>query len=158
MDVHGGSIRCSVIKGEGISDRAKWWQIASERDQDFSNPNFLSYRKLRQNIVDTQANVTDSLLYYKAVGKKVVGYGASAKGTVFLNTCGVTTELLSTVYDNTVLKQGKFIPGRHQRVINHDELDQINPDKVFLLAWNHYKEIVAKESQYADKFFSFRQV
>ena len=47
----------------------------------------------------------------KAEGKRIIGYGASAKGNTLLNTCGISTKELDYIIDNTPFKQGKIAPG-----------------------------------------------
>jgi len=45
-------------------------------------------------------------------GKRVVGYGAPAKGNTLLNYCGVRTDLLDFTVDRNPHKQGLFLPAR----------------------------------------------
>ena len=49
----------------------------------------------------------------KAAGRRVAAYGAAAKGNTFLNYCGTTTADVAAVYDASLAKQGRFLPGSH---------------------------------------------
>jgi hypothetical protein len=49
----------------------------------------------------------------KAQYKRVVGYGASAKGCTLVPYCGITLETLDYVVDRSPFKQGHFTPGIH---------------------------------------------
>ena len=82
-----------------------------------------------------------------SVGKEIVGYGATAKSTTVLNYCKIGTSLISRIYDNTPIKQGKFSPGTHVPIVSYDTFKEDNPENVVLFAWNHAKEIYEKEKE-----------
>lgn len=77
----------------------------------------------------------------RAEGKKLVGYGAAAKGNTFLNTCGVTRDTLGAVADANPEKQGRLLPGTHIPVISPGALLAERPDYVLILPWNLKGEI-----------------
>ena len=77
-------------------------------------------------------------------GQKLIGLGAPARGVVILNYCKFGPETLEYVIDDTVLKQGKLIPGMHVPVKGWEALD-VNPGASFLLlSWNYEREILSK--------------
>jgi novobiocin biosynthesis protein NovU/D-mycarose 3-C-methyltransferase len=84
----------------------------------------------------------------KAEGKRIIGYGASAKGNTLLNTCGLTSRELDYIIDNTPFKQNKIAPGSGIPVRPPDSLLKDQPDYALLLAWNFAKEIVGRETEY----------
>jgi C-methyltransferase C-terminal domain/Putative zinc binding domain/Methyltransferase domain len=84
----------------------------------------------------------------KAQGKRIIGYGASAKGNTLLNTCGLTTKELDYIIDNTPFKQGKLTPGSLIPVLPPERLLQDQPDYALLLAWNFAPEIVKRETEF----------
>ena len=51
------------------------------------------------------------LIDAKRRGKRVVGYGAAAKGNTLLNFAGIRPDLISYVVDRNPAKQDKFLPG-----------------------------------------------
>jgi SAM-dependent methyltransferase len=74
--------------------------------------------------------------------KKVVGYGAPAKGNTLLNAAGVS---LDYIVDDNPLKQGLYTPGMHVPVYGSEALKNEDDDLVFVpLAWNFFEEIKAK--------------
>ncbi len=83
----------------------------------------------------------------KKKGKKIVGYGAPAKGSTLLNFYGIGRETLDYVIDTTPLKQGLFIPGVHVPILHPDVIYQLKPDYVLLLAWNYSDSILKKEKK-----------
>lgn len=81
-------------------------------------------------------------------GKRVVGYGASAKGNVLLNYCNIGTEIISYIVDSIHYKQGRFTPGTHIPIYPETRLEKDNPTHALLLAWNFADEILRKQAGY----------
>src|SRR5262249_9658511 len=72
----------------------------------------------------------------RAAGKRVVGYGAPAKGNTLLNYCGIGTELIEFTVDRNPLKQGRFLPGSHIPIYAPEKIEESRPDCVVILPWN----------------------
>ena len=83
-----------------------------------------------------------------AGGKRVIGYGASAKGNTLLNTCGLTTKDLDYIIDNTPFKQNKVAPGSWLPIRPPEWLMRDKPDYALILAWNFAPEILRRETDY----------
>lgn len=86
------------------------------------------------------------LLEQKKAGKKLVAYGAAAKGNTLLNYCGVKKDLIEFVVDASPHKQGKFLPGSHIPVVAEEEIKKTKPDYVLVLPWNIKNEITEQLS------------
>jgi len=84
----------------------------------------------------------------KSQGKRIIGYGASAKGNTLLNTCGLGTRELDYIIDNTPFKQDKIAPGSWLPIRPPERLLQDRPDYALLLAWNFAPEIVKREMEF----------
>ncbi len=81
-------------------------------------------------------------------GKRVIGYGASAKGNTLLNTCSLNCDDLDYIIDNTPFKQGRLAPGSLIPVMPPERLLEDQPDFALLLAWNFSEEIIGRETEY----------
>ncbi|HUB26112.1 MAG TPA: class I SAM-dependent methyltransferase, partial [Tepidisphaeraceae bacterium] len=112
--VHGGTIRCTAVHGEGVDSSIAQW-IDRETSQGLSDPK--AFEPLARKVTGERAALRKSLVDLVAAGKKVVGYGAPAKGTVVLNYCQIGTDLLPAVIDSTPAKQGWHVPGTHQPIL-----------------------------------------
>lgn len=86
-----------------------------------------------------------------ADGKIVVGYGASAKATQWINSCGFTRKHLKWVCDSTHQKQWAFMPGTDIPVVDEGALTRDLPDYAICFAWNFADEIIAKEKIFREK-------
>lgn len=74
--------------------------------------------------------------------RPVIGYGASANGTVILNYLNIAPEY---VIDDNPLKQGKFIPGVNVPIYNNNHLVFDKRDlNIIILAYHLFDEISAK--------------
>ena len=79
-------------------------------------------------------------------GKKIIAFGAAAKGNTFLNYCGVKSDIIECVVDDTPSKQGKYLPQSHIPVVSRDYFKNNKPDIIIILPWNFKKEISEKLS------------
>lgn len=84
------------------------------------------------------------LIEAKQTGRKVVGYGAAAKGNTLLNYAGVRPDLLPYVVDRNPAKQDKFLPGCRIPIVAETQLRQTQPDYVIILPWNLRDEVMAQ--------------
>ena len=78
--------------------------------------------------------------------KRVVGYGAAAKGNTLLNYAGVKSDLLPVIFDAATAKQGKFMPGSHIPILSHEHLSAETADYVLILPWNIADEVVERNA------------
>ncbi|MGH8352859.1 MAG: methyltransferase domain-containing protein, partial [Pseudomonas sp.] len=90
------------------------------------------------------------LLQAKAEGKRVVGYGAAAKGNTLLNYAGVRSDLLAWVADANPHKQGKYLPGSRIPVVAPARIAEERPDYVLVLPWNLLEEVTAQLAEVRD--------
>ena len=86
------------------------------------------------------------LIQQKKAGKKVVAYGAAAKGNTLLNFAGVKPDLLPFVADAATAKQGHFMPGSHIEIVTPEALSASRPDYVLILPWNIASEVIAQNA------------
>jgi hypothetical protein len=78
------------------------------------------------------------LLQAKREGRRVLGYGASAKGNTLLNYAGIQADLLPAVPDRAPSKQGIRLLGSQIHVISTVQLTGETADALLVLAWNRY--------------------
>ncbi len=75
-------------------------------------------------------------------GKRIVGYGAPAKGNTMLNYCGIGTDFIDFTCDLNPHKQGSFLPGTHIPIRSPDAIDAERPDVILILPWNLKDEVM----------------
>ena len=84
----------------------------------------------------------------KQQSKRIAAYGASAKGNVLLNYCGIGKETIDYIIDDTPAKQGKFQSGPHLPIVGQSQILKERPDYLILLAWNFTEELMDKTAEY----------
>jgi len=157
QETHGGSMRY-VIAHKGAKKISAKVTEQLEKEKKLGLDKAATYDNFRKNCEKSKADLVKILKDIKVQGKKVVGYAATSKSTTVLNYCGITDDLISYISDTTPIKQGKFSPGAHIPVKPYEEFEKQYPDYAVLFAWNHSKEIMAKEQKYMQsggKWISF---
>jgi len=74
--------------------------------------------------------------------RTILGFGASARSSTYLNFCGFESTHIKAIIDNNPLKHGMYSPGAAIPIVSLTEGMQMNPDLIFILAWNFRDEIV----------------
>jgi len=82
-------------------------------------------------------------------GKKVYGFGASAKSTVWVNACGIGN-WIKCITDTTPQKIGCFSPGSTIPIVPQAKMTEDPPDYSILFAWVYGKEILFKNQEFLE--------
>jgi novobiocin biosynthesis protein NovU/D-mycarose 3-C-methyltransferase len=146
--IHGGSV---LFHLRLRSDRAPVHEsvrLALETEHRLRLENPASWEPFVARVRHVQAALPALLRRLKADGKRLIGYGASAKGNTLLNTCGLTVAELDYIIDNTPFKQHKVAPGSWIPIRPPDVLLTDRPDYALILAWNFAPEIIQREADY----------
>ncbi|MFD8009770.1 methyltransferase domain-containing protein [Streptomyces sp. NPDC058955] len=147
LPVHGGEVRYTLArKGVRTPAEAVARLLAEERDQKLAD--LATLRAFAANVRKIREDLVALLERLRAEGRRVVGYGATAKSATVTNFCGIGPELVSFVCDTTPDKQNRLTPGRHIPVRPAAAFSDPYPDYALLFAWNHAEEIMAKEQEF----------
>ncbi len=104
------------------------------------------YKGFFQKAEKIKKEILEFLSQVKKTGKKIVAYGAAAKGNTLLNYCGIREDVIEYVVDASTYKQGKFLPGSHIPVVAEARIKETRPDFVLILPWNLKDEISSQLS------------
>jgi hypothetical protein len=80
----------------------------------------------------------------KHKGKRLIGYGASARSSTMLNYCGIDSHYLDLLADRSPLKHDRYTPGTDILITDPKAAFATDPDMVLLLAWNFQNEILGQ--------------
>ena len=114
-----------------------------------------TYLNFSNKVNDIKNNLLNFLIDQKNKGKKVIAYGAAAKGNTLLNFAGIKPDLLPFIFDASKSKQNKYMPGSHIPILPPDSLKKMNPDYILILPWNLAEEIKIVCSSLVDKNVKF---
>ena len=150
QETHGGSMRYVIAHtgAKPIHDNV-YKQLEFERDLGLTE--LATYERFHQNCEQYRKDLMELLNDIKAQDKSIAGYAATSKSTTIINYCGITIDHLDCIYDTTPIKQGKFSPGAHIPVVDYEKFKDNFPDYALLFAYNHEKEIMAKEQEFINQ-------
>ncbi|HMD82181.1 MAG TPA: class I SAM-dependent methyltransferase, partial [Anaerolineales bacterium] len=143
LPTHGGSLRIYAAHAEDSSKPVQ--PRANElksREQTAGYGRLDHYLSFSSKVERVKRTLLSFLISAKEQGKRVVGYGAPAKGNTLLNYCGVRTDLMDYTVDRSPHKQGHFLPGVHIPIYSPDQIRQTRPDYVLILPWNLREEVM----------------
>jgi novobiocin biosynthesis protein NovU/D-mycarose 3-C-methyltransferase len=149
--IHGGSIlfhirnRSSKVLPHASVQRA----LDNENRLRLGDP--VTWETFARRVKHIQIELPTLIRKLKAQEKRIVGYGASAKGNTLLNTCGLSIKQLDYIIDNTPFKQNKIAPGSLLPIQPPETLLRDQPDYALILAWNFASEIIGREKEYQKK-------
>ena len=148
-EVNGGSVRLAAVhKNSKLASKVSpeaLWLIEQEKNHDiFSNQPWLDFQK---NVDRHKLDLVNLLTELKKSGKKVIGYGASTKGNVILQYCGIGIDLLPVIGDITPSKDGVFTPGSKIPVVSMEKAKAMKPDYFLVLPWGFRSDILLREKE-----------
>ena len=141
IPTHGGSLR---IYGKHKEDASK--SISSNvadllKEEAKGMRNIEYYKGFKEKVNEVKINLVTFLIDQKKKNKKVVAYGAAAKGNTLLNFCGIKNNLIEFVVDASPHKQGKYLPGSHFPIVTEEMIKKFKPHYILILPWNLKAEI-----------------
>jgi SAM-dependent methyltransferase len=147
IPLHHGQFRVAVQRqGEGCVHASVGALLDMERALGIDQ--FATYQQFAQQTHQLKVDLHRTLRDLRVRGKKVVGYGAPAKGNTLLGFLEISAELVPYIADRSPLKQGRYTPGTHILIMPPDQLLVDQPDYTLLLAWNFVDEVLAQQAEY----------
>ncbi len=151
VNTHGGSIRVMVAHQDSSFTVAP---IVEEMISDEVHAGLYehrTYEKFADEVNENKRVLLELLATLKREDKKIVGYGAPAKGNTLLNFMEIGPETLDYIVDDSPLKQGLYTPGTHIPVQSAQALIDTPPDYIFILAWNFAQPIMEKNRAFRER-------
>ena len=146
-DLHGGTLRWHLGKqAEPSADVLRY--LAEERDTGLTTAGY--YAGFGRRVAELRDDLRALLGELREDGKRIVAYGAAAKGSTLLNYVGIGRDLVDTVVDRNTHKQGRYMPGTNQPVADPALLVDERPDYALLLCWNFADEVMRQQQRYLD--------
>lgn len=121
--------------------------VRREQEKGFDNDEI--YAEYARKVNQTRDELLKLLDHLKNEGKTLIGYGASGRGTIIMNYCGIGGRYLDYVVDDAPAKQGFFTPGTHVPIKSWDYVKESKfPDYAVLFAWAFTDEVIKKRQDY----------
>jgi hypothetical protein len=147
--VNGGSFGVTVVHKDSsmVTDSATIDWLLGQEDRMGLNTS-RPYRDFEERVYRHRNDLSRLLKDLRASGNRILGYGASTKGNVVLQFCGIGPELVEAIAEVKEDKFGAVTPGTHIPIISEAEARAMSPDYFLVLPW-HFKEgIIHREQKF----------
>lgn len=142
-DVNGGSFAVTVEKGSGDAPI-----VAELLAKEAKLASLDTWKAFSDTVARHKVELPALLRKLKADGKRVLGLGASTKGNVVLQWCGIGPELLEAIAEVNPDKFGCVTPGSRIPIISEDEARARRPDVWLVLPWHFKKTFLEREKAF----------
>ena len=147
--VNGGSFAITACKKNAAYPSNKPivnWMLKQEVDMGLETPK--PFRDFEERVFRHRKDLIDLIEALVNDGKKIIGYGASTKGNVLLQFCGITPEHIPYIAEVNEDKFGSYTPGTLIPIISEKEARAMNPDYFLVLPWHFKHTILEREKDF----------
>jgi NDP-4-keto-2,6-dideoxyhexose 3-C-methyltransferase len=148
-DVNGGSLCVTLVKDPArhaiaTSGVERLRRQEAELELETMAPYEDFARRVRGHRAELRAFLDDS----RAAGKLTLGYGASTKGNVILQYCGIDAGDLPCVGEVSAEKHGCLTPGTGIPIVSEEDAKARKPDQLLVLPWVHRGGFIEREQEF----------
>ena len=147
--VNGGSFAVTASKQgrtKGKRPAVVQWLLDQEMRMGLGTPR--PFRDFEERVFEHRQSLRALILALVADGKKVIGYGASTKGNVILQFCGLTANEIPCIADVNPDKFGRVTPGTRIPIVPEAEARAMKPDYFLVLPWHFKAGILRREAEF----------
>lgn len=145
-DVNGGSFAVTVQKGQGNS--AHVHELLA-REAFLEEPS--TWVTFREAVNQQRDDLRSALTELRRQGRRVYGLGASTKGNVVLQFCGITTDLMHGIAEVNPDKFGAYTPGTNIPICSEAEAMADSPDVFVVLPWHFRTTFIKNQQQFLQR-------
>ncbi len=124
------------------------WMLSQENDMGLDT--LKPYKEFEERAFKHRKSLMNLIEALVADGKKVFGYGASTKGNVLLQFCGLTSKHIPYIAEVNEEKFGCYTPGSLIPIISEAEAKAMKPDYFLVLPWHFRENILAREKEFLE--------
>ena len=153
-EVNGGSFSVTVAKNtSGLAehgDVARTLDRESALGLDTPRP----YQEFAQRVAESRRELLNFVDQVHREGRTIAALGASTKGNVLLQFCGLRPTQIIAVGEVNPEKFGCYTPGTWIPIVPEAEILRATPDYLIVLPW-HFREFFLKNTAFAGKCLVF---
>lgn len=135
-DINGGSFSVAVSKQGAPYPEYSGLRALLAREAEVGLDTLAPYQAFAARVVESRAALRSFIEKALADGKRLAGLGASTKGNVLLQYCGLGKRELSAIGEVNPYKYGRFAPGTLIPIVPESELLKTEPDYLIVLPWH----------------------
>jgi hypothetical protein len=145
--INGGSFSVTVLKTSKELELSKQVQKILDEEYKKGLDTLIPYQEFARRVAQAKNNLLTFISDAHATGKSVAALGASTKGNVLLQYCGLTAKEIECVGEVNNEKLGCYTPGTWIPIISEEELLARGADYLIVLPW-HFKEFFLKSKKF----------
>jgi len=148
--INGGSFAVTAAKASNKAIKSNEavidWMLEQEDRMGLNTPR--PYRDFEERVFRHRDDLKRLIHALNADGKKILGYGASTKGNVVLQFCGLTENDIGAIAEVNEDKYGRFTPGTRIPIVSEADARSMHPDYFLVLPWHFKDGILRREKEF----------
>ncbi len=140
--ISGGSLVVYFSKASRQPTASLHAKLAWEDEQGLAS--LATWREFAKHSLEHRDELRAMVEFEIKAGRRLVGYGASARSSTLLNFCGIDHRHLICIADQSPLKHDRYTPGTDVLIVSPERALAERPDTILLLAWNFRDEILGR--------------
>ena len=151
-DINGGSFAVTAAKaGSKAAVNIETIERLTEQEERDELSSLATYCEFRRRVFKHRDELRDRLAGLSRQGAKILGYGASTKGNVILQFCGITAAEIACIADINADKFGSFTPGTGIPIVSEAEAHAMQPDYLLVLPWHFRRNLLERERAFLSR-------
>jgi NDP-4-keto-2,6-dideoxyhexose 3-C-methyltransferase len=148
-DTNGGSFAVTVARADGpVQANAEAIERALAEEDALALETLQPYEEFWQRVLASRDQLLAFFDQARRESKTVIGYGASTKGNVLLQFCGITPEQLPCIAEVNEDKFGCVTPGTWIPIVSERQARDMHPDYFLVLPWHFRDAIIRRETAF----------
>tara|TARA_Y100001970_G_C14226355_1_gene855929 strand:- start:941 stop:2125 length:1185 start_codon:yes stop_codon:yes gene_type:complete len=138
IEMHGGSLRCFIKNKYNFKKTNRCKKILKD---ELNTLNISAFKKFNLQIRKEVIKFKNKLIKLQKSKVKVIAYGAPARVSTITNVANVGPELIKYIIDDSLLKQNRYSPGKHIRILPKKNNINNKVNTVIVFAYEYFEDI-----------------
>jgi len=150
-DINGGSFAVTVAKERSeYKPRNEHIEPILRNELEEGLDTLRQYAAFKERVYKHRDDLVKFIKEAKEKDELVVGYGASTKGNVVLQFCGLGSLDIPAIADRNPAKFGRFTPGTGISIVSEEEARSRRPKYFLVFPWHFKDEFIKREGDFLD--------
>ena len=150
IDVHGGSLRCFIKNSINARATNRCINLLNKEKKYLT---VKAFKKFNKQIYENSKLLYNKLRSLNKKGYNIIGYGSPARVSTITNVSKINSSLIKYIIDDSPLKQNRFSPGMHIKILPRKNNINDKIDIVIVFAYEYFKDIKKFFGKVKVKFF-----
>jgi len=147
-NVNGGSIAVTAAHKDAAYPTSKQVDLLLGEEERMGIFSDTTYAEFAMRVCEHRDDLLQLIRGLRSSGKKIFGYGASTKGNVILQYCGLGPAEIPCIAEVNADKFGCVTPGTWIPIVSEADAKAANPDYLLVLPWHFRENLIAREREF----------